>query len=336
MSDLHHCRSDSSSWSVLALSGQDIATEAIGPTVARSETANRYAGCETPPLGNHNEVSFTKGGMVTGPHEEAIATSCLEKDYDDEHLLQSSAESWVELNPAELGASPETQHPLTDMSASTRMVVVAQPCALLSSALEDAEENRSLEELETQDEVAPCLPAPQEPSYTLPSVNEEVGVSALTRLLIGETKASTEVTEQKPRSSFSSRAADMSDDLASVDDDGTQVRQTVCVDPDSETSISELKVSANSSPMVGITEVLHRRVIQEDLLRTERGPSELPLEERMAVIHALFGDFGDAPISAEKFREVMVPYQRHCECLGASYGFHHQSCRFFAEFPVSL
>ncbi|KPA85549.1 hypothetical protein ABB37_01819 [Leptomonas pyrrhocoris] len=83
-------------------------------------------------------------------------------------------------------------------------------------------------------------------------------------------------------------------------------------------------------PPTGATEVLRRRMVATEWMRTLRGPSsELTPEERVEAFQALFGDPGDAPISAERFKEMMVPYERHCDCLGASYGFHHQACRFY-------
>ncbi|CAJ1990164.1 hypothetical protein conserved [Leishmania donovani] len=344
MSAPHHCLSDSSSWSVMAPDGPDTMTEARVLATPQGKAADGHLGCATPQVRGRDETLLTEDVSATVLHGETNVTASLEEEDDGERLSQSSAESWVELNMAEQGKPSETECAPADVSASTPVANVAPPGVPFLGASEDAVGEHSLGVLETQEEAAPSPPAPQEPSYTQLRATEEVEVSALIPLLMGdeaaarvsEIEAAIKEAEPEQLSSYWSEGACNSDDLASMYYDETQRSQTVNVDPDSVISVSESRVAANPAPMVDSTEVLRRRVIQEDFMRTERGSSDVPPEERVAVFQALFGDFGNAPISAEKFREIMVPYKRHCECLGASYGFHHQGCRFFADFPVSL
>ncbi|KAG5498171.1 hypothetical protein JIQ42_02975 [Leishmania sp. Namibia] len=312
--------------------GPDTVTETSALVVTHGETADGCTSCGTPQVRDRSVVSFVEDVTITELHAEMSAIAGLEKDDDGERLSQSSADSWVELTPAELGATLGVQRTPIDVSVCTRVMDVAQPLALHSSVPKCVEE------------VAPSQLAPKEPSPNELRINVEANVSALTQFMMddaatmpfGNAETAAEEVDPEQLSSSSPEAADLNDDLASVDCDEAQSRLTVNVDPDSMMRVSESGVAASPEGMVGVTEVLRRRLIQEDLLRTERGPSGLPPEERAAVLQALFGDFGNVPISAEKFREVMVPYQRHCECLGASYGFHHQGCRFFTDFPVSL
>lgn len=135
--------------------------------------------------------------------------------------------------------------------------------------------------------------------------------------------------------------AEPADDFTSLTAEGREMEETVDIDfvPSSVSAnchnSREIHNSSShglitvSAPPTGCTEVLRRRVVEEDWMRTFRGPSELPPQERVEVFQALFGDTGNTPISAERFKEMMVPYERHCDCLGASYGFHHQGCRFY-------
>ncbi|KAG5474922.1 hypothetical protein CUR178_04372 [Leishmania enriettii] len=312
--------------------GPDTVTETTALVFTHGETADGCASCGTPQVRHRSVLSFAEDVAIAELHAEMSAVAGPEKDDDDERLSQSSVDSWVELTPAELGATLEVQRTLIDVPVCTGMMDVAQPLALHSSVPECVEE------------VAPSQLAPKELSPNELRINVEADGSALTQFMMGNAammpfgNAETAAGEVDPErlSSSSPEAVDLNDDLAWVDCDEAQSRLTVNVDPDRMMRVSESGVSASPEGMVGVTEVLRRRVIQEDLLRTEQGPSELPPEERAAVLQALFGDFGNVPISAAKFREVMVPYQRHCECLGASYGFHHQGCRFFTDFPVSL
>lgn len=172
------------------------------------------------------------------------------------------------------------------------------------------------------------------------AVQEEVDVSELTRQLMGDltpswrNEATAPADDEAGESSAASEAVEMSDGIASVPCSDMQQRMTVMVDPDDE--VAPRRATAVRPLPTGATEVLRRRVVEEDLLSSERSPSDLTEEERRQVIEALFGDFGAGPISAEKFREVMVPYRRHCDCLGASYGFHNRSCQFHVDDPVAL
>lgn len=344
MSAPHHCPSDSSSWSVMAPDVPDTMTEVSVLATPQGRAADGHLDCATPQVRSRGETLLTEDVTSTELHGETSVTACLEENDDGERLSQSSAESWVELNMAEEGKLSETEYTPADVCAFTPVADVAQPVIPFLGASEDAEDEHLLSLLEAQEEAAPSPPAPQEPSPTQVRATEEVEVSALIPLQMGDEatarvsdiEAVVEAAEPEQLSSYWSEGACNSDDLASMYYDEMQRSQTVNVDPDSVISVSESRVAANPAPMVDSTEVLRRRVIQEDFMRTERGPSDVPPEERVAVFQALFGDFGNSPISAEKFREVMVPYKRDCECLGASYGFHHQGCRFFADFPLSL
>ncbi|CAG9577060.1 hypothetical protein LMJF_28_0230 [Leishmania major strain Friedlin] len=327
----------------MAPDGPDTVTEASVLATPQGKAADGHLGCATPQVRGRDETLLTEDATASKLHGEMNATACREEDEDDERLSQSSAESWVELNMAEQGKPSETECAPADVSASTPVVDVAPPVVPFLGASEDAGDEHSLGVLEAQEEAAPSPPAPQEPSCTQLRATE-VEVSALIPLLmvdeatarVSEIEAAIKEAEPEQLSSYWSDGACNSDDLASMYYDEMQRSQTVNVDPDSMISVSESRVAANRAPMVDSTEALRRRVIQEDFMRTERGSPDVPPEERVAIVEALFGNFGNEPISAETFCEVMVPYKRHCECLGASYGFHHQGCRFFADFPISL
>ncbi|KAG5474255.1 hypothetical protein LSCM1_03034 [Leishmania martiniquensis] len=329
-----HCRSLSSSgsWSAVTGGGPVTVTGADSLAPARGETADGYTNYPMLQVLDRSENSFTEEVAKTGLHGDMNGVGCLEKDDTGERLSQSSADSWVEVTPAELGVTVEAQRTPVDVAAGPRVADAAQSLAPLPSVLEDAEA------------VSPSLLAPNTPSYNDLKRNKDANVSPLTQLMMGdavtaffgEVEAAAEGTNAEQLSSSSPDALDLDDVVASADCDEAESKLTVNVDPEDVTCVSSLGIAASPATMIGVTETLRRRVVQEDLLRTERGPSELSPEERATVLQALFGDLGNVPISAEKFREVMVPYRRQCECLGASYGFHHQGCRYFADFPVSL
>jgi hypothetical protein len=134
-------------------------------------------------------------------------------------------------------------------------------------------------------------------------------------------------------------AVEATDDFTSLAADDEEMEETVDLQllPSSMPAQRKGNNSSNVGergasrmpPPTGCTEVLRRRMVAEDWMRTLHGPSELTPQERVEVFQALFGDTGNDPISAERFKEMMVPFERHCDCLGASYGFHHQGCRFY-------
>ncbi|KAG5500348.1 hypothetical protein JKF63_03440 [Porcisia hertigi] len=344
MSTAHDFPSDWSSWSLSARGEPSPTVEAGGLGVVQSQAGVGQTDCETPKMCTRDDAALPDDVTATALDSEANAAVLREKDDGDERLSESSAESWVELNPAELCAPCEVQRTSVDTSASARVVDVVEPLLPLPFAPEGADRGQSVEVLEMPEEIVSAQISAQEPSYALLRGAGGMDVSALTRPIRDNAATTsapqTDVVNENAGTEqfllFLHESIAIRDGVSSVDCDGAQGEETVGVGPESAMSIPESVAAAHPAPMVGVTEVLRRRVIQEDFFRTERGPSELSTEERQAILRALLGDLGDAPISAEKFRELMVPYQRQCECLGGSYGFHHQRCQLFSDYPVSF
>ncbi|KAK7197438.1 hypothetical protein NESM_000692400 [Novymonas esmeraldas] len=331
MSSARYCRSDSSSWSAMARGAVDAATD----TAALTDTHVEAAGVSADAMATEDRCHAEASALLSA----AGTSEFLVRGGDDDLQSNSSADSWVEVLLESPRASSPTQHePTVDEAAG------AQTSALLATAPAEAEEEAPSV---TDDDAAVPHSATRDASSATPAAAEEVDVSQLIHFLMGTSPAAVaqdpadaaavEVPATPRPTDFTvAETSSDGDDLISVADDPMERRETVNVDPESDTSASARWCATHAAPPVGVTAVLRRRVVEEDLMRTERGQSDLTADERLAVLRALFGDVGNAPISAERFREVMVPYQRHCDCLGASYGFHNRSCRFYAEFPVSL
>ncbi|GET89940.1 hypothetical protein, unknown function [Leishmania tarentolae] len=343
MSAPYHCLSTASSWAVMAPDALDSMTKASTLAPFQGKGADNHLDYATPQLHDPDEALLAEDVTVRDLLGERNETLCLHND-DGERVLKSSAESWEELNMAECNENCETEKIPKHAPSTTEVTDTAQSVASFGGASGVLEQERSLGVCVAQEEVEPSPLLHQEPSNTQLTASEEGSVSAPITLLmgddlstgLGEIKGAVQETEPEQCSSFWSRRSRNSDGLDYMCYDETERSQTVNVDPDSVISASAPSVAASRAPKEDSTEVLRRRVIHEDFMRAELESSNVSPEERVAIFHALFGDAADTPISEEKFREIMAPYKRHCECLGASYGFHHQSCWLSSEFSVSF
>ncbi|KPI88311.1 hypothetical protein ABL78_2610 [Leptomonas seymouri] len=349
-----HARTNSDSWAVMPPSVQDGLTEMS--TVATGPTPRETHDVQISFLPSEADASTWQAvgeGNISGEAAE------LMQDDKKECASQTSDDSWVEVTAAELESSPSS--PLfAEGSAAVAVAATTGGAAHASST-------HSL--LKVDGEVHDAF-AGAEPSSTPPPISAEEkeeavlqGDSAVTlRSIEDETRASLLSATQGPPPIPPTFPAQPKMDLpecfsrvtltkayepaAAVDD---SEEETIDLEylppsvsfqsmdnwslPNRATAVapSRTRAPVMQPQPTGETAVLRRRVVAEDWMRTLRGPSELAPQERVEVFQALFGFSGDAQISAEQFKEMMVPYERHCDCLGASYDFHHQGCRFYGR-----